>query len=116
MEAGVSSVAAAYLQRLSTRALLGLAGTLCCLAYTWLVVLSWGHIAIDLRLFFLIMSLAWGATLGVYWTQRNTPEPFPRNHMLVWGMLFRVLGVLGQPVLEDDYYRYLWDGRTFAVS
>ena len=31
-------------------------------------------------------------------------------------MLFRVIGIFGEPVLEDDSFRYLWDGRSFAVS
>jgi hypothetical protein len=104
------------LQRLAGPALLGLAGTLGGVAYAWLAVLSWEDVEVDLGRFFLIMSLAWGAMLGAYVTQRLVPQRCPCNHMLAWGILFRLLGVLGHPVLEDDYYRYLWDGRTFAVA
>ncbi|MGY8903070.1 MAG: hypothetical protein ACKVIH_00770 [Burkholderiales bacterium] len=31
--------------------------------------------------------------------------------VLCWAALFRLIGVLGMPLFEDDFYRYLWDGR-----
>lgn len=115
METFVRSLDNASLQRFVACSL-DLAGTLCGVAYAWLAVLSWESVEVDLGRFFLIICLAWGATLGVYFAQRDMCHRFPLIPMLVWGLLFRVLGVLGHPVLEDDYYRYLWDGRTFAVS
>ena len=36
--------------------------------------------------------------------------------VLAFALLFRLLGVLTFPVLEDDFYRYLWDGRMFVES
>ena len=36
--------------------------------------------------------------------------------ILVWAILFRVAGFFAEPVLEDDYFRYLWDGRAFALT
>ncbi len=36
--------------------------------------------------------------------------------LVVGGVLFRVLGVMTFPILEDDFYRYLWDGRTFVET
>lgn len=36
--------------------------------------------------------------------------------VLLFAVLFRVLGVLTFPVFEDDMYRYLWDGRMFVES
>lgn len=36
--------------------------------------------------------------------------------LLAFAVLFRVLGVLGFPVLEDDIYRYLWDGWMFVET
>jgi len=35
---------------------------------------------------------------------------------LFFGLLFRLLGVVTFPVLEDDIYRYLWDGRMFVQT
>ena len=36
--------------------------------------------------------------------------------LLGFGVLFRLLGVASFPVLEDDFYRYLWDGRLFIET
>lgn len=36
--------------------------------------------------------------------------------VLAFALLFRLLGVLTFPVLEDDFYRYLWDGRMFVEN
>ena len=30
--------------------------------------------------------------------------------VLLFAVLFRIIGVFGFPILEDDFYRYLWDG------
>ena len=38
------------------------------------------------------------------------------RYWLAWGVLFRVVGLLAVPLLEDDHYRFLWDGRMFAVT
>ena len=36
--------------------------------------------------------------------------------LLLWAATFRLFGCLGQPLLEDDFYRYLWDGYRFLES
>lgn len=43
-------------------------------------------------------------------------EGFRRTLMwvLAFALLFRLLGVLTFPVFEDDFFRYLWDGRIFV--
>ena len=33
-----------------------------------------------------------------------------------WAIAFRLCGLLAAPVLEDDHYRFLWDGRQFALT
>lgn len=35
---------------------------------------------------------------------------------ILWGLAFRCLGFLAVPVLDDDYHRFLWDGRQLVVS
>lgn len=34
--------------------------------------------------------------------------------MLGFAFLFRVIGIWGLPIFEDDFYRYLWDGRMLV--
>jgi len=36
--------------------------------------------------------------------------------LLFWAVIFRIIGILAFPVLEDDFYRYLWDGFQFVES
>lgn len=36
--------------------------------------------------------------------------------VLVWAIIFRAIGVLGEPILEDDFFRYLLDGCMFASA
>lgn len=33
--------------------------------------------------------------------------------LLCWAAVFRLIGCMGEPLLEDDFYRYLWDGYRF---
>ncbi|MBL4852530.1 MAG: hypothetical protein JKY90_09710 [Gammaproteobacteria bacterium] len=36
--------------------------------------------------------------------------------ILLWALIFRVIGLWGLPILEDDWYRYLWDGYRFVTD
>ena len=38
------------------------------------------------------------------------------ERLLLWALLFRLAGLIGGPLYEDDFYRYLWDGYRFAAS
>ena len=35
---------------------------------------------------------------------------------LAWGIVFRIVGLIAMPILEDDHFRFLWDGRMFAIT
>ncbi len=54
----------------------------------------------------LLQALAW------YNCWRNNFYPGIAE-LVFWAVAFRLLGVFGNPVLEDDFYRYLWDGYMF---
>ena len=36
--------------------------------------------------------------------------------LLLWAGIFRLMGCFGDPLLEDDFFRYLWDGYRFFES
>jgi len=36
--------------------------------------------------------------------------------IFLWAMAFRAIGLWGDPILEDDFYRYLLDGCVFVAS
>ncbi len=33
------------------------------------------------------------------------------KHLFFWCVIFRAIAIAGEPIYEDDYYRYLWDGQ-----
>ena len=61
----------------------------------------------------------WGiaAVLIIYWfylNERGAEITF--FSLLLWAIVFRIIGVFGSPILEDDFYRYLLDGCLFVSS
>lgn len=40
----------------------------------------------------------------------------PAARMVLWALAFRLCGLLGVPLFEDDWFRYLWDGYRFAAA
>lgn len=49
--------------------------------------------------------------LFLYFT--NKERPIPLSRLFVWAIVFRLCGLFGGPIYEDDFYRYLWDGFQF---
>lgn len=69
------------------------------------------HAAVTpLLLFGIVQGLAW---MGFAWLTRR---PGPLAGTLGWAIGFRVLGSLTQPLMEDDWARYLWDGWRFVTT
>jgi hypothetical protein len=56
----------------------------------------------------LLFLAAWRLLAG-----KNSRVVFP---IQLWAMLFLVCGLLGTPLMEDDHFRFLWDGRQFATT
>lgn len=50
-----------------------------------------------------------------FWTTRQK-QPITIKALLAWSLVFRLIGWCGQPILEDDYFRYLWDGYRLATQ
>ncbi|MCI0351584.1 MAG: hypothetical protein L0Z53_19350 [Acidobacteriales bacterium] len=57
-----------------------------------------------------VVATAWGV-LGL--AMRNVP-PRASASIALWAALFRCIGFIAPPVMEDDHYRFLWDGYQFA--
>ncbi len=91
------------------------AGLGCALGYG---VLSWSaRQSGDPPLILFLGVAAWAAllTFGLYaYHRRNPDEAFPLGRLLGWAIVFRICGLLGGPIYEDDFYRYLWDAFRFA--
>lgn len=68
---------------------------------------------IQFLLLALIMVLT---TLGVLWRCQNTGFKLPFRWILVTAIFLRLISVAGDPLFEDDFYRYLWDGYQTATT
>ncbi|MGI9319600.1 MAG: hypothetical protein ACR2QW_19885 [bacterium] len=96
--------------------LLAVAGASCLLIYGWLAWLSRQDQPVDLSLFLLAALICAGLGLIVVWGYSKQQLQIPFFWILISAILFRAAGVFGEPLFEDDFYRYLWDGYRTALS
>ncbi len=54
--------------------------------------------------------------LWIAFTQQNLTCVKQLKIIFYWAILFRLLGLFAEPILEDDHYRYLWDGYRLVTS
>ncbi len=111
-------------------------GFLTVLTYLVLAVFSWQPQWMTLGLFFTFMIGAFALYGVAFFSLRssidsNTHTPISSHFgfsqgqwpqsitlwdVIFWAIGFRLVGVFGFPLFEDDYFRYLWDGFQFAVQ
>jgi len=63
-----------------------------------------------------VIAVAWGA---LAWIWNRVEAVHSRRWtwvILAWAALFRVCGLVSEPVLEDDHFRFLWDGRQLIET
>ncbi|NKB60945.1 MAG: hypothetical protein GKR95_01970 [Gammaproteobacteria bacterium] len=53
---------------------------------------------------------------GFWFYLRKTNQSISVVSLLLWALIFRIIGIFGSPVLEDDFYRYLLDGCVFIEN
>jgi hypothetical protein len=99
----------------STGRWVDLCGVVSVLAYGWLAWAS-HQPPVPLAGLFVVITVAWGALGIVMLRSLMAGEPIPLARVLAWGLVFRAIGLLALPILEDDFYRYLWDGRSSALT
>ncbi len=106
---------------MSIRQRFSLLGTLSLLVYggiTWLsqgFIYGQGHPQRPILLFVGLYAMAW---IFAMLALRNLRE-LPHQRLDVWlilafALLFRVTLLFSRPIQEDDFYRYLWDGKVVA--
>ena len=99
-----------------TRRLVDAVGLSCTLGYAALAFLAWPPGEPDLVAFFTLMVWTGLLVFGLFLYCHRRDEPFPLNRLLFWAIAFRICGLVGGPLFEDDFYRYLWDGYRFATT
>ncbi len=88
-----------------------IAGVLSACAYAYLAINSQSYGDATLSQLWLISSLCAGLCFFLWLLHYRHNQTISIPLMLGFAVLFRVIGVFAFPVLEDDMYRYLWDGR-----
>lgn len=88
------------------------------------VYLHWHFKGLDLSLAgYLSGIFSLWAFLGVgWWALEKRKESLGgdwnlgkfRTILILWAILFRLVGLFSEPIFEDDWARYLWDGKMSA--
>ncbi len=52
--------------------------------------------------------------VAVWRVKRQAAESGPLPLVLIFAALFRLVLLFSEPIQEDDFYRYLWDGKVVA--
>ncbi len=93
------------------------AGLGCALAYGGLAWLARQPGEPPLASFLGIAAGAALLTFALYaYHGRRAAGALPVGRLLGWAVVFRLCGLVGGPIYEDDFYRYLWDGYRFAQT
>lgn len=85
-------------------------GCACAAAYAWLAYQSSGYGAATLT--DLLLATGWCAliTAALWLGYQRGSVRLPLGLVILFAVTFRLIGLTAYPVLEDDSFRYLWDG------
>jgi hypothetical protein len=87
------------------------AGLICAICYSVLAWFSLHPEFLSLPIYYGLLGTCLAATLIVF--NGADEKSLTPTKLLLWAACFRFIGVLGDPLWEDDFFRYLWDGYRF---
>jgi len=79
------------------------------LSFLALTIFSRSHYSHDLFLFFTLMVVCYSLVFGFFIYLWRYQIQISSRYVFLWALMFHMMGVLGSPLFEDDYFRYLWD-------
>jgi len=88
-----------------------IAGSLSILAYCYLAFNSQFYGDATLNQMLSVCGISGLLCAWVWWSHHQNEQQISLSTLLGFAILFRIAGLFSFPVLEDDIYRYLWDGR-----
>ena len=87
---------------------------ICLCSFTLLAILSHRDGGPELEIYLALHGLI-GITLLTYWIWLSHHQlEISLAIIIIFACVLRLIGLLGAPIFEDDYYRYLLDGCVFA--
>ena len=87
-----------------------LGGLLCTAGYFYLAVQSKGYGGVELGEFLWVLTGVSIVTLALFFCVARGLVRIGLKEILLFAVIFRLTGVWAEPVLEDDHFRYMWDG------
>lgn len=99
-------------------AVAGLASVAVYIGMAWLshaFVYGSGHAERPIVVYLLLYAAAFALYVVAVWrVTRPAAGAVPLLPIIVFGVLFRGVLLCSEPIQEDDFYRYLWDGKVVA--
>ena len=84
----------------------------------YIVISQYGGLNKEIEIYWLLLLpiyCTYGYTLFIIFHDSGSViKSF--NGLIIFGILFRLVLLATDPVLSDDIYRYLWDGKIFAAG
>ncbi|MEO1033942.1 MAG: hypothetical protein AAFX44_00150 [Pseudomonadota bacterium] len=87
------------------------AGVIAALAFAFLARESIGDGA-DLGEFLVVAGIVLALQIAIAGSFLQKGWQMPVMIVVGFAAVFRVIGVIGAPILEDDHFRFMWDGRS----
>ena len=96
---------------LVTQLRLIIAGTLSALAYIYLALNSQEYAQATLSQLLVVSGFCASLCIWTYLYYSRARVEISWSLIFIFAVIFRVIGVFAFPVLEDDIFRFMWDGR-----
>ena len=78
------------------------------------ILVASSYFSIEAQLVSVTLASLIGAFLAVYIIYSHRFENLEFKPVFILAVSMHILALLGQPILEDDHYRYLWDAFRFV--
>ena len=86
-------------------------------AFLFLLIFAQQYFGLVTVEFYLSVHLIWFLLLALYFFDPRNQLVAHGHKILLWAVIFRIIALFIAPILEDDFYRYLWDGYvTYATG
>jgi alpha-1,6-mannosyltransferase len=93
---------------------INLAGIVSAAAYIYLALHSQSYAEVGLVEFWRASGVCILMCFATWYYYHKTGRPISVTSLLAWALIFRCIGVFAYPILEDDFFRYLWDARMLV--
>ncbi len=93
-----------------------LAGGLLTVIYSVMAFYSNLDTGMPLSVFVQTYTLAAMVVASVYFVQSLCNLTISFRMVFIWAVIFRIIAIVGSPILEDDFHRYLLDGCVFVAT